>query len=156
MLSENSTVVVTKDQVSADLSGEAAILNLKTSTYFGLNTIGASIWKLIQEPKTVGQIRDAITEEYDVEPDRCERDILELLQELSKNGLIEIIVEDKGCGFDMTILENQDKAFGITGMQERVVLVGGLFDIQSQPGEGTLVHAIFPAGQPVERRHNDR
>ena len=93
MISERSTVVVTKDQVSADLSGEAAILNLKTSTYFGLNTVGASIWKLIQEPKTVSQIGDAITQEYDVEPDRCEHDILELLQDLSKNGLIEIIDE---------------------------------------------------------------
>jgi len=90
-ISERSTVVATKDQVSADLSGEAAILNLKTSTYFGLNTVGASIWKLIQEPKTVNQIRDAIVEEYDVEPDRCEHDILELLQELSKYGLIEIV-----------------------------------------------------------------
>lgn len=93
IISERSTVVVTKDQVSADLSGEAAILSLKTSTYFGLNTVGASIWKLIQEPKTVSQIRDAITQEYDVEPDRCEHDILELLQDLSKNGLIEIIDE---------------------------------------------------------------
>ena len=93
MISQRSTVVVTKDQVSADLSGEAAILNLKTSTYFGLNTVGASIWKLIQEPKKVSEIRDAIIEEYDVEPDRCEHDILELLQELSKNGLIEIIDE---------------------------------------------------------------
>ena len=90
-ISERSTVVATKDQVSADLSGEAAILNLKTSTYFGLNTVGASIWKLIQEPKTVRQIRDAIVEEYDVEPDRCEHDILELLQELLKYGLIEIV-----------------------------------------------------------------
>jgi hypothetical protein len=93
IISEHSTVVVTKDQVSADLSGEAAILNLKNSTYFGLNTVGASIWKLIQEPKRVSQIRDAIVEEYDIEPDRCEHDILELLRELSKHGLIEIIGE---------------------------------------------------------------
>ncbi len=94
MISQRSTVVVAKDQVSADLSGEAAILNLKTSTYFGLNTVGASIWKLIQEPKKVAEIRDAIVDEYDVEPDRCERDLLELLQELSKHGLIEV-VDDK-------------------------------------------------------------
>ncbi len=93
IISERSTIVVTKDQVSADLSGEAAILNLKTSTYFGLNTVGASIWKLVREPKTVSQIRDAIIQEYDVEPERCEHDILELLQELSKHGLIEIIEE---------------------------------------------------------------
>ncbi len=95
MISERSTVVVTKDQVSADLSGEAAILNLKTSTYFGLNTVGASIWRLIQEPKKVTEIRDAILEEYDVEPERCEHDILELLQELSKHGLIEIEIIDE-------------------------------------------------------------
>jgi hypothetical protein len=93
IISERSTIVVTKDQVSADLSGEAAILNLKTSTYFGLNTVGASIWKLVREPKTVSQIRDAIIQEYDVEPYRCEHDIVELLQELSKHGLIEILEE---------------------------------------------------------------
>ncbi len=93
MISDRSTVVATKDQVSADLSGEAAILNLKTSTYYGLNTVGASIWKLIQQPKTVSQIRNALIEEYDVEPGRCERDILELLQQLSEHGLIEIIDE---------------------------------------------------------------
>jgi len=92
-ISDRSTVVVMKDQVSCDLSGEAAILNLKTSVYFGLNTVGASIWKLIQEPKTVKDIRDAILEEYDVEPVRCEHDILEILQELSTHGLIEIIDE---------------------------------------------------------------
>ena len=93
-ISKRSTVVVTKDQVSCDLSGEAAILNLKSGVYFGLNTVGASIWKLIQEPKTIKEIRDAISEEYDVESDRCEHDVLEILQELSTHGLIEII-DDK-------------------------------------------------------------
>ena len=92
-ISERSTIVVTKDQVSCDLSGEAAILNLKSGVYFGLNTVGASIWKLVQEPKTVKEIRDAILEEFDVEPDLCEHDVLELLQELSTHGLIEIVDE---------------------------------------------------------------
>jgi hypothetical protein len=92
-ISESSTVVVTKDQVSCDLSGEAAILNLKSGVYFGLNTVGASIWKLIKEPRNVKEIQDAIAEEYEVEPDQCERDVLELLQELSTHGLIEIVDE---------------------------------------------------------------
>ncbi len=93
IISKRSTVVVAKDQVSCDLSGEAAILNLKSGVYFGLNTVGASIWKLIQEPRTVREIREAILEEYDVEPNRCEHDVLELLKELSTHGLIEIIDE---------------------------------------------------------------
>lgn len=93
ILSETSKVVVTKDQVSCDLSGEAAILNLKRGVYFGLNTVGASIWKLIQEPKTLKEIRDFVMEEYDVDSGRCEQDILEILQDLSTHGLIEIVDE---------------------------------------------------------------
>jgi hypothetical protein len=86
----NSIVVVTKDQVSADLSGEAAILNLKSGIYFGLNTVGASIWKLIQEPRRVNEIRDTLVQEYDVDPDQCEKDLLALLEELLSKELIEL------------------------------------------------------------------
>jgi hypothetical protein len=92
-ISTNSKIVVSQDQVSCDLSGEAAILNLKSGVYFGLNTVGASIWKLIQEPKSVKEIQAAIREEYEVEPDQCERDVLALLQELSNHELIKIIDE---------------------------------------------------------------
>jgi hypothetical protein len=92
-ISTESRIVVSQDQVSCDLSGEAAILNLKSGVYFGLNTVGASIWKLIQEPRTMDEIRDAIVGEYDVEPKRCEQDILELLQELSNHELVKIIDE---------------------------------------------------------------
>jgi hypothetical protein len=93
-ISNNAKIVVIKDQVSCDLSGEAAILNLKSGVYFGLNTVGASIWKLIQEPRTIKEIRDALVEEYDVEPKHCEQDILELLQELSTHELIKIVHEE--------------------------------------------------------------
>ena len=88
-----SVVVVTKDQVSADLSGEAAILNLKSGVYFGLNTVGASIWKLIQEPRSVNEIRDTLVQEYDVEPGKCEKDLLALLEELLSKELIEVTNE---------------------------------------------------------------
>jgi hypothetical protein len=92
-ISTNSRIVVSEDQVSCDLSGEAAILNLKSGVYFGLNTVGASIWKLIQEPRSVKEIQNAVQEEYKVEPDQCERDVLELLQELSNHELIKIVDE---------------------------------------------------------------
>ena len=82
-------VVVSQDQVSCELGGEAAILNLKAGVYYGLNEVGARIWKLIQEPKRVSEIRDTILEEYEVEPDQCEVDVIVLLQDLLDNGLIE-------------------------------------------------------------------
>jgi len=89
-ISRDSMVVVSQDQVSCDLSGESAILNLKAGVYYGLNEVGTRIWKLIQEPRRVGDLRDTILEEYEVEPDRCEADIMALLQAFLDNGLIEV------------------------------------------------------------------
>ncbi|NET04900.1 MAG: lasso peptide biosynthesis PqqD family chaperone [Symploca sp. SIO2B6] len=85
-----SNVVAVKDQVSSDLEGESVILHLKSGTYYGLNDVGASIWNLIQEPKKVSELREAILEEYEVEPEQCEREILELLQQLAAKELIEV------------------------------------------------------------------
>jgi hypothetical protein len=89
-LAIESRVVASKDQVSSDLGGEAAILNLKNSVYYGLDPIGARVWQLIQEPITLGQIRDVLRAEYDVEPAQLEADLRDLLQELAEQGLVEI------------------------------------------------------------------
>lgn len=89
-ISKRSVVMAAKDQVSCDLSGEAVILNLKSGVYYGLDTVGARIWNLIQEPTTVGEVRDVLVREYEVEPERCERDLLALLEKLADAGLVEV------------------------------------------------------------------
>jgi hypothetical protein len=38
----------------------------------------------------VSDLRDAITREYDVEPERCETDVLGFLRQLALKGLIEV------------------------------------------------------------------
>jgi len=86
----DSTVVAVQDQISADLADEVAILSLKSGVYYGLNPVGASIWKLIQQPTTVGRIRDALLEVYDVDPERCLQDLLNLLQRMEAHKLVEL------------------------------------------------------------------
>jgi Coenzyme PQQ synthesis protein D (PqqD) len=90
-LSEGSTVVAAKDQVSNDLGGEVAILNLPAAMYYGLNGAGVRIWELVQKPRVVGEIQAIILEEYEVEPALGKRDVLALLQELAHEGLIEVM-----------------------------------------------------------------
>jgi hypothetical protein len=88
--SEHSRIVASKDQVSCDLAGEAAILSLRTGVYYGLNPVGARIWNLIQTTTTFGQLRDTLLGTYDVEPATLESDMRDLLTELAEHGLIEI------------------------------------------------------------------
>jgi hypothetical protein len=90
-VSKTSTVVATKDQVSSDLGGEVTILGLRAGTYYGLDDVGARVWELIQEPKQVSIVRDTIMQEYEVEPEQCERDVITLLQRLADEGLVEVV-----------------------------------------------------------------
>ncbi len=90
MITEDSIVVVSAEQISSDLGGEAVILDLKSGVYHGLNEVGARVWNLIQQPKAVKDIKAALLEEYEVEPEQCDRDLMALLEELLDAGLIEV------------------------------------------------------------------
>ena len=89
-LSVHSVVAATTDQVSCPLDDESAILNLKNSVYYGMNAVGTRVWNLLQKPRSVRELRDALVAEYDVEPERCEQDLLDLLEKMRLEGLIEV------------------------------------------------------------------
>ncbi len=86
----SSVVVAKKEQISTDLGGEAVILGLGSGQYYSLNDVGTRIWDMVQSPTTVLTLRDTIVGEYDVEADRCEQDVLEVLKDMASEGLIEV------------------------------------------------------------------
>jgi hypothetical protein len=60
--------------------------------YYGLNRSGTRIWQmLVQGPITVQAVRDMLVSEYDLEQERCERDLTALLAELRSEGLLEVL-----------------------------------------------------------------
>jgi Coenzyme PQQ synthesis protein D (PqqD) len=96
-VSNSSTIVVAKDQVSCDLAKEAIILNFKSGFYYGLNPVEARVWRLIQEPRTVRAVFETLLEEFDVEPGRCHRDLFALLEDMADKDLIVIEAERNGA-----------------------------------------------------------
>ena len=92
MLIELSTTVMqSKDQVSCNLNDEVAILNLKSTLYFGLDEVGAYIWQALVEPRAVSELCKAVLDRFDVDEARCRTDVLEFLTELDQAGLIEFV-----------------------------------------------------------------
>jgi len=78
-------------QLSSVFGDEAVVLGLDRGVYYGLDEVGARIWKMVQEPTSVTAICDAIVEEFDVESDRCEQDVISLLVDLRKESLVEVV-----------------------------------------------------------------
>lgn len=93
-LNKNSVLVVSQDQVSANLSSNSdesvIILSLKDGVYYELKEIGSHVWNLIQQPCSFQSILEKLLEEYDVNSEQCEADLLSLVESLAKFGLVEI------------------------------------------------------------------
>jgi hypothetical protein len=89
---ELSTVVTqSKDQVSCSLNDEVALLNLKSTLYFGLDEVGACIWHTLTEPRPAVEICKVVLDQFEVEEAQCQAHVLEFLTKLEEAGLIETI-----------------------------------------------------------------
>lgn len=55
---------------------------------------------------------------------------------------VNISIKDNGTGFDMAL--TKQNSFGIVGMKERIDLLDGTMDIQSEIGQGTRIMFIIP------------
>lgn len=86
----NATVVLSPCQLSRNVDDETVIFDLGAGMYFSPRGVGWRIWELIQQSRTVGELRDTFVQEYKVSAEECERDLQELLQDLATRGLIEI------------------------------------------------------------------
>jgi signal transduction histidine kinase len=67
------------------------------------------------------------------------------------DGKLQVTVRDEGVGFDMKDLKNRF-GLGIRSMQERANLLGGRFEIDSKPGQGTRIEACVPSQPKTDAR----
>ena len=59
------------------------------------------------------------------------------------------LAEDDGIGFDTQIIGKDQRSLGLLGMRERTSLLGGTFNLRSQPGEGTRIRIEIPFGESL-------
>jgi hypothetical protein len=91
-LSLHTAVQASPQQVSCDIADEAVLLSMRDGEYYGLNEVGASIWRLIQTPRTVAEIRDALLGEYsDIDTAECERALVAFVSEMISLKLVDVL-----------------------------------------------------------------
>ena len=81
-------VVIPTQVMARQVGDETVILDLASGTYFGLDPVGARIWQLLGEGKTLAEICQMMLEEYEVEREQLETDVLRITGELLERGLV--------------------------------------------------------------------
>lgn len=68
--------------------GGAVMLSVATGLYFGLDPVGLRIWELLEAPRAIGELRDRLLEEFDVDAAACEADLKRFVDEMLDNGVV--------------------------------------------------------------------
>ena len=78
------------NQVAADVAGETVLMSLARSRCYGLGEIGTDIWSRLRSPVQVSVLIEELRQHYEAPPGIIERDVLQLLSQLSEEGLIQV------------------------------------------------------------------
>jgi hypothetical protein len=87
-LSSTNVVARRDGLVQAEIDGEVAMTSIDDGTCYVLNQVGSRIWNLLEEPTQIGVLCATLLGEFKVDPEVCERQVLDLLEELRSKGLI--------------------------------------------------------------------
>jgi hypothetical protein len=83
-------VILSPEALFQDISGEGVILDLASSSYFGLDEVGVRLWQLLQTDTSLQSACEKLLAEYDVEAEQLEQDLLKLVGQLSDAGLVAV------------------------------------------------------------------
>ena len=78
-----------KDLIHRKLGDEIMAVNLNNKFFYNLDSLGSFIWERCDGRHSVAQIAEAITEEYEVEPEVAIQDCEQFIQELVQEGMLE-------------------------------------------------------------------
>lgn len=74
--------------LTANVGDELLMMSVEQGAYFNLNSVGARIWELLAEPVTVDGLVEALTREYDMDPNTVRSQVERFLEDLRERSLL--------------------------------------------------------------------
>lgn len=71
-----------------DMGGEKVMLSIKNGKYYNLGEVGGQIWDHMENLITIPELITRLVEQYDIEKNECEKQVIPFLDHLVAEGLI--------------------------------------------------------------------
>jgi hypothetical protein len=91
VLTLDRKVQIHPDAVDTELDEEIVLLHLESKTYYSLNLTGVRIWQGLKQGLTLKEISRHLEEEFEVNAERADRSVLDLVSELSQHKLVQVL-----------------------------------------------------------------
>ena len=87
----NDSLRIPDGVATRKMGNETILLNLETGTYFGLDTVGSRFLELLERNGEIAVAHRTMLEEFDVNPEILEADLLRLSEAMRSKGLLEAV-----------------------------------------------------------------
>lgn len=91
-IERSTTIVWVEEHLASDVGNhETVVLDTDRLQYFGLNSVASRVRELTQSPTTVDDICKALVNEFEVDRNTCETQVLDLVRDLRQESLIRVV-----------------------------------------------------------------
>ena len=87
-ISFSDRVRVPDDVLISNLQEESVILNLDSERYYGLDDVGTRFLSVLNTADSIEAAYKVLRDEYDVDAHSLRQDLLELVEDLVKQGIL--------------------------------------------------------------------
>lgn len=88
----NSDLVVSRGKalMEAEVDGEMVALHVESGHCYGFNGTAYRIWQMVETPRSLTDLCQALSQEFAVDPGTCRTEIRPVLDDLATQGLIRL------------------------------------------------------------------
>jgi hypothetical protein len=87
-ISFSDRVRTAEDVLISNLQEESVILNLDSERYYGLDNVGTRFLSVLNTSESIEAAYEVLRDEYDVDAQSLRHDLLELIENLLKQGIL--------------------------------------------------------------------
>ena len=92
---EQQVFVRSQSVVSRLVAGETLIVPIRgrvgdLASIYSFNGTGSLIWQMLDSPRAIGEVVDAVAQQFEVEPARAEQDVKGFVREMIAVCLVEV------------------------------------------------------------------
>lgn len=88
MTKKHPSYTQNSDIIGSPVDDEMVMMDIDKGSYFGLNSMGSKIWELVEEPKSIPDLVNLLTDEYDISKKECEKQVSEFISALVEANLV--------------------------------------------------------------------
>jgi hypothetical protein len=76
------------DLLETTLDSEVVLMSIERGSYYGMEKTAARIWQLLAQPKTRGELLQALVQQYDAPQEIIAKDMDIFLQQMHDHGIV--------------------------------------------------------------------